>query len=191
MFRLKSPLIAARHEENLCGLDIPEGHWQFITTSPDNAGVELPYYRITPDVHHTNRSGRQACGHDGHVSWIVLDTCSRHDIGGSFCHDRRHWLSQALTHSQGPIVLFMAYPPFSIDLNKYYIQGFDEEGEFSTLLMRSRDRIRALVWHYGDHPVSGVWQGISHYNLPYLLKRSISVNGISPKDNGINYAAIS
>ncbi|ODC03421.1 hypothetical protein BFW38_07530 [Terasakiispira papahanaumokuakeensis] len=191
MFRLKSSLIAARHEENLCGLDIPEGHWQFITTSPESTGIELPYYRVTPHTRNQNRSDRQTYGCDGQVSWIVLDTCSHDGSGGSFCDDRRHWLSKALTQSHSPIILFMAYPPFSIDLNEYYIQGFDDEGVFSTLLMRSRDRIRGLIWHYGDRPVSGVWQGIPHYNLPYLVKRSISVNGLPPKDNGIKLTAIS
>lgn len=178
MFRLKSPLLAARHEESLCGLDIPEGHWQFIATSTQNSGVELPYHQVTPYTRYQSRSVRQTCGFDDNVSWIVLDTCSNHEAGGNFCHDRRHWLSQALVQCRGPIILFMAYPPFSIDMNEYHIQGFDDEGDFSTLLLRSRDRIRGLVWHHGDHPVSGVWQGIPHYNLPYLLKRSVAVNDV-------------
>ena len=110
---------------------------------------------------------------------LFLDTSEKGTSVGHYCEKRRSWLEGVLGETDGPVMLFMHHPPFSVGIPDTDDSKLHEVDAFWQIIKPHRERIRHIFVGHAHRAVFGNWRGISvscmrglHHQVMLELTRS-------------------
>ena len=93
--------------------------------------------------------------------FLLLDTLESGQPWGSYCAQRRAWLTRQLAASAGASLwLAMHHPPFAVGIPSMDQYALRDNEAFRDLIAPYRPRIRHLFLGHLHRPIGGSWQGI-------------------------------
>ncbi len=102
---------------------------------------------------------------------ILLDTNEPGQHSGSFCAQRRAWLTARLAEAAGrPIYIFMHHPPLDIGIPAMDRIGLVDKQEFAEAVAGAgAARIHHIFFGHVHRPLSGSWRGIPYASLRSMV----------------------
>ncbi|MCG8491046.1 MAG: phosphodiesterase [Sneathiellales bacterium] len=92
---------------------------------------------------------------------LFLDTTIPRTDQGMYCEKRQAWLKDELERYNGPILLFMHHPPFSVGIPGMDEIMLEDSNAFYDAIKSHAGRIRHLFFGHVHRPIFGNWRGIS------------------------------
>ena len=118
---------------------------------------------------------------------LFLDTSEKGSAKGVYCDKRRNWLSNALSETDGPVMLFMHHPPFAIGIPNTDDSRLQDSDAFWQVLAPHKERIRHIFVGHAHRVMFGNWRGISVSGMRGLNHQVMLELDREPSGQGGNF----
>lgn len=96
----------------------------------------------------------------GDLTVIAVDTVSEGEETPAFCSARAAWLDMALAHAEGPVVLAMHHPPFSVGID--WVDHLDNDWAYAIAnLVKRSQKVKKILCGHAHRSIHRNWCGIS------------------------------
>lgn len=124
---------------------------------------------VFPDAMDDGNGFVQGSRHMAGHTLLFLDTQEPGTHAGHYDQTRLTWLQGQLENSQGPVLLFMHHPAFSVRISSMDALQQQDSAALYAVLEPHAARIRHIFMGHIHRPIFGNWKGMSFSILPSLM----------------------